>query len=331
MKKNFITLISLLTLNSPLAAIPEYHSHNLLNQSTPMSTADIKKLIPSNPFIIEAAKVDEILQASGLSLHELMQKLIPIAQEWSHPAISHFKVGAVGLGKSGAIYLGVNLEFTEFPLNQCVHGEQFLVANMKNAGETGLVCIALSAAPCGHCRQFLNEIDNGQSIQILIPNRSPLKLSELLPESFGPQDLGFRGGLLNTLPMLEANHACPVTAKALQAAQQSYAPYSNSQAGVAIKTHDTQIFTGSYLENVGFNPSLSPLQTALVALFVAGKDYEDINEVVLVEDLAPMISQASITEQLLKSVAPDAIFKLEKIDLPPRHWRIEKCGNTSIH
>ncbi|PJD95420.1 MAG: cytidine deaminase [Parachlamydia sp.] len=321
--------MSLLALNSPLTAVPEFH--NLLNQSTTMSTADIKKLIPAHPFLIEAAEVHEILQTSGLTLHELMQKLIPIAQELSHPAISQYKVGAVGLGESGAIYLGVNLEFTEFPLNQCVHGEQFLVANMKNAGETGLVSIALSAAPCGHCRQFLNEIDDGQSIKILIPNRSPLKLSELLPDSFGPQDLGFKGGLLNPLPMLEANHACPVTAKALQAAQQSYAPYSNSQSGVAIKTRDAQIFTGSYLENVGFNPSLSPLQTALVALFVAGKDYEDISEVVLVEDLAPMISQAAITEQLLKSVAPEAAFKLEKIDLPQRQWRIQKCGNTSIH
>jgi len=330
MKKSFMTLITLCALNSPLGAKPECHSHKFPNPGTLMTT-DIKNLIPSNPFVIEAAKVDEILQISGLSLQEFMQLLIPVAQEFSHPEISNYKVGAVALGKSGNIYLGVNLEFKEHPLNQCVHGEQFLVANVKNAGETGLVALALSAAPCGHCRQFLNEIDHGLALQIFIPNRPPMQLSELLPESFGPKDLGFRGGLLSTLPLLPADHSCTFIAKALEAAQQSYAPYSNSQSGVAIKTHDGKIYSGSYLETVAFNPSLSPLQTALVSLLVDQKGYQDISEVVLVEGLNPMISQASVTEQLLKSIAPNAQFNLEKIDLPKRQWFIEKCGNTSIN
>lgn len=48
------------------------------------------------------------------------------------------------------------------------------------------------------------------------------------------------------------------------AAANSYAPCSQEKSGVAIQTTDGQIYYGSYSETVAFNPSLSPLQTALV-------------------------------------------------------------------
>lgn len=65
---------------------------------------------------------------------------------------------AIGLGVSGRVYVGVNLEFPNLPLHHSVHAEQFLVANAAAAGERGLTQITVNAAPCGHCRQFLAEL-----------------------------------------------------------------------------------------------------------------------------------------------------------------------------
>lgn len=39
-----------------------------------------------------------------------------------------------------------------------VHGEQFLMANLVLHGERSLQALAISAAPCGHCRQFYSEL-----------------------------------------------------------------------------------------------------------------------------------------------------------------------------
>ena len=64
----------------------------------------------------------------------------------------------VGLGASGRLYVGVNLEFPCLPLHNSVHAEQFLVVNALQHGERELVKLAVSAAPCGHCRQFLSEL-----------------------------------------------------------------------------------------------------------------------------------------------------------------------------
>jgi cytidine deaminase len=67
---------------------------------------------------------------------------------------------AVGLAGSGAVYVGVNLEFPGMPLNASVHAEQCLVANLLLHGEASLRALAVSAAPCGHCRQFYSELQD---------------------------------------------------------------------------------------------------------------------------------------------------------------------------
>lgn len=42
--------------------------------------------------------------------------------------------------------------------NLQVHGEQFLLSNAAWHGETALLRLAVSAAPCGHCRQLYSEL-----------------------------------------------------------------------------------------------------------------------------------------------------------------------------
>ena len=65
---------------------------------------------------------------------------------------------AVALGASGRIFFGVNLEFARLPLYNSVHAEQFLVVNALHHGETEIRKLAVSEAPCGHCRQFYSEL-----------------------------------------------------------------------------------------------------------------------------------------------------------------------------
>ena len=65
------------------------------------------------------------------------------------------------------------------------------------------------------------------------------------------------------------------------------------------------VFTGRYVENAAFNPSLSPLHTALVQMNMDRLDgHHPITRAVLVER-PTAISQRPVCELLLRTVAPD--------------------------
>jgi cytidine deaminase len=233
--------------------------------------------------------------------------LLPQAAAFARPPISNFRVGAIARGASGKIYFGTNLEFAGEALSFTVHAEQSAVVNAWMSGETGIDVVATSAAPCGYCRQFLNELVTARELLVVMPNDSR-PLSELLPGSFGPRDLGIDGGLLQP-----ENHGLAIDERddlaqtALRAANMSYAPYSKSFAGVAVRTKDGRMFSGAYAENAAFNPSLSPLQAALSQLNLGGAGWSDIAEAVLgcVDDLhtnATRTVLAAISDEPLRVV-----------------------------
>lgn len=233
--------------------------------------------------------------------------LLPQAAAFARPPISNFRVGAIARGTSGKLYFGTNVEFAGEALSFTVHAEQSAVVNAWMSGETGIDVVATSAAPCGYCRQFLNELLTARELLVVMPTGSR-PLSELLPDSFGPRDLGIDGGLLQP-----ENHGLAITETddlaqaALQAANMSYAPYSKSFAGVAVRTKDGRRFSGAYAENAAFNPSLSPLQAALSQLNLGGAGWSDIAEAVLVsvDDLhanATRTVLAAISEAPLRLV-----------------------------
>ena len=56
--------------------------------------------------------------------------------------------------------------------------------------EKSVTALAVGGAPCGHCRQFINEMSPAGEIMILTPDRPPAKLSTILPAAFGPVALG---------------------------------------------------------------------------------------------------------------------------------------------
>ena len=239
-----------------------------------------------------------------------MLELLAQAQSYARPMLSNFRVGAVVRGTSGAFYPGGNLEFPGQSLGQTVHAEQAALSNAFMHGEPGIQAIAVSAAPCGHCRQFLYEFAEGREIEILLPGQTPINLTALLPHPFGPSELRVpEGPLTRTKIAIENAEGDPVRA-ARNAAANAYAPYSNSPSGIALRSRRGNVYRGSYIENAAFNPSLPPLQVALVAMALANEEFGDIAEVVLAEAVNNSISQLSATKSLLAAIAPRAEFRL---------------------
>lgn len=238
-----------------------------------------------------------------------MLELLPRAQFFARPALTKFRVGAVVRGASGAIYMGANIEFAGASLSQTVHAEQAALANAFMHDESGIEAIAVSAPPCGHCRQFLYEFAEGRDIEILFTDQPALALSALLPRPFGPAELNVTQGPLSRTQIATENVES-VAQAARYAAANSYAPYTNSPSGVAIRSRGGSVYRGSYIENAAFNPSLPPLQTALVGMAMANEDFSDIAEVVLAEASNNSISQLSATKSLLAVIAPRAEFRL---------------------
>ena len=264
---------------------------------------------------ISAADATKLAQNEGTTVDNLMLDLLPLAQDFSRRPISNYPVGVVARGDSGSLFLGANIEIPGHSLGFSVHGEQSALSNLYMHSERGAAAIAVTAAPCGHCRQFMYEMSPDGEVLILVIGKPAVKLSSLLPAAFGPKDLGSEGG---TFPIKEVELALTkpstdgLTTAALKSAQMSYAPYSKAHSapytkahsGVAIATKSGRIFKGSYIENAAFNPSLSPLQTALAALIVGGEQYSEISRVALVEVEGAPISQKALTEAALGAIAP---------------------------
>ena len=266
---------------------------------------------------VAANDAKEIAERLELSTRLLMLELVPVARSHARAPISNHRVGAVVQGTSGNLYLGFNVEIPESPLVETVGAEQAAVINALNGGERGIVALAVIHPPSGYCRQFLYELETGGDLRVFLPDRS-LKLKTLLPSSFGPKDMGQAGALLNS-PRNNLHLVRPskdsVVLHALEAACRSYAPYTHCPSGVALATID-QSFAGSYCENAAFNPSLSPLQAALVSLYSHGRELGEIRRCTLVERAkvyGTQVSQAASTECLLKILSPKAQFELHPV------------------
>jgi len=283
------------------------------------------QLPPVNGGVARAAEVQAFLQSSGMTIQQLMLALVAEAEKCARPPISNFLVGAVAQGSSGSLYFGANYEFVGQALSFTVHGEQAATVNAISHGETGMTLLAVSAAPCGYCRQFLYELTTAKTLQILLPNTPPTLLTDLIPDAFGPGDLGVTAGLMSPQShgmTVTAAAGDPVVEAALAAANSSYAPYTSTYAGVALKTRDGAIYTGSLAENAAFNPSMSPLEAAVVSLVISGgKAYTDIVDAVLVEAAGAKASQAAATRAVLGAITT---IKLRAFEAHTPHKKEEK-------
>src|SRR5690606_18544074 len=136
------------------------------------------------------------------------------------------------------------------------------IVNAWVNGERHVDCLAISAAPCGYCRQFLYELGCAKGLTLLLASAPTRRLlTDFLPQAFGPTDLGISAGLLSggVHPLeLKERSDDPLVLAALAAAERAYAPYSRGPAGVALMTDDGHIVAAPYAENAAYNPSLSP-------------------------------------------------------------------------
>lgn len=115
------------------------------------------------------------------------------AREGAYAPYSHFAVGAALLTRSGKVFTGANVENASYGLTVCA--ERVAVFKAVTAGEREFAAIAIAsstgASPCGACRQVLAEF--GLDMLVISVDMDERvrqwRLEELLPASFGPQDL----------------------------------------------------------------------------------------------------------------------------------------------
>lgn len=262
---------------------------------------------------IPASEVEWLVQSEGKPATALMTDLLPLAQTYARPPISNYRVGAVASGASGVLYLGANIEFPGQALGFSVHAEQSALSNLYMHDENDASSIAVTAPPCGHCRQFMTELSSEGALEVVIPGKPSLRLSTLLPGAFGPKDLGLDHGALPVKEIeltLAGGGADEMVLAALAAARHSWSPYAKSPSGVALQTKPGRVFKGSYIENVAFNPSLPPFETALAALILANEDISNVSRAVLVEVDGAPISQRRFAEATLSAIAPTVRLQL---------------------
>ena len=285
----------------------------MVSLPSPEITSKLKVMLPENPFHIKGTEAERIASKLGISKYQLMIERIEIARPYAVTPVSNFNVGSCAMGLSGDFYLGVNLEFGGDNLDQTVHSEQCVSCNAMEHGEEGLAVLAVSSAPCGYCRQFLNEMACAGNLKVMIPEKPVCSLAELLPHSFGPKDLGIEAGMpmaFEKAVFLEKNGDALVET-ALSEANKTYAPYSHCNAAVAIELKDGRSVSGRYYENAAFNPSLSPMQAALIMAVTGGYKWTDIKRGVLVERADNVITQVPAASALFKAIAPQAEFSVQ--------------------
>ena len=114
---------------------------------------------------------------------------------------SRFRVGAALSAEDGRIHAGANVENAAYPEGICA--EASAIAAMVLAGGRRIGAIVVIGdgpalcAPCGGCRQRIREFADPETrIHLCGPAglRRTVTLGELLPLSFGPENLPARDG-----------------------------------------------------------------------------------------------------------------------------------------
>ena len=109
---------------------------------------------------------------------------------------SNYPVGALIVTDNENTYSGCNVENASFPLGNCA--EASAIASMVIGGEKKIKTIYVmtkndeGGIPCGGCRQRIREFsDENTQIMMCSPDgvQQRINLSELLPNSFGPEHL----------------------------------------------------------------------------------------------------------------------------------------------
>jgi cytidine deaminase len=132
---------------------------------------------------------------SAVSIGQLRDAAKAVAARAFAP-YSHFRVGAALQARSGVVFAGCNVENASYGLTICA--ERNAVFQMVAAGETAFDRIviytptATPTAPCGACRQVLNEFNPDAEVVSVCDGPGVIRstVRDLLPAAFGPANLG---------------------------------------------------------------------------------------------------------------------------------------------
>src|SRR5688500_8879206 len=124
-----------------------------------------------------------------------LEKTARLAAASSYSPYSEFRVGAAVLMTSGNVFSGCNVENASFGLCNCA--ERTAIFTAVAGGEREIIAVAidtptpLPTAPCGACRQVINEFGSDAIVISVCDSaqRLELPLAKLLPAAFGPKNL----------------------------------------------------------------------------------------------------------------------------------------------
>ena len=123
----------------------------------------------------------------------LIKKALEV-KEKAYVPYSNFHVGAALLTEDGKVYTGCNIEIASYSPTICA--ERTAIFKAISEGSTKIKTIAIVGDagltyPCGVCRQVIREF--GKDAKVIIAKTEDeyeeYTLEELLPNSFGPEDL----------------------------------------------------------------------------------------------------------------------------------------------
>jgi cytidine deaminase len=254
--------------------------------------------------------VDAIRLEHGLTAEELMLLARATAVSFAQPPISNFLVGVVGLEReTGNLIFGGNLEFVGAHIGNTVHGEGFVFSRAFSRG-TSVETICLGEAhPCAHCRQYMSEFAATADLTLIDTLGHRLRMAELYPWPFDPGYLGERGIVAGEvrqpgLSLAGNNLPARIATRLIDLGRHAYVPYSKTPAAIVLQLVDGTLIGGAAIESVSFNPTMSPLQAAMIDLFAHGYVASDITGAVMATR-AGQVDYFQHARDLLSVVTPN--------------------------
>ena len=124
----------------------------------------------------------------AVSDHELLAAADAAAAR-AYAPYSNFQVGCAVLARDGHVIEGVNVENAAYPLGVCAERTAFSRAVAEGYRPGDFVAAAITASPCGGCRQWLHEMHVERVVFRSGGRVVTMTTDELLPESFDSTNL----------------------------------------------------------------------------------------------------------------------------------------------
>ncbi len=106
-----------------------------------------------------------------------------------------------------------------------------------------------------------------------------------------------------------------LVAKAIEARERSYSPYSKFKVGAALLTKDGEVYLGTNIENASYPVSMCAERNAIFNAYCNGVEYENIEAIAIVADTEEPVSPCGMCRQVLSELFPrDANIYLANLD-----------------